>query len=902
MDAVKSGQIQVTPDLIDQAKAQYPDLQNIPNEELHKKTEDLKNSDATESKEPVKPAADQLAGDARQKDFVSLKAGASFGGGRQGRRFPDLPLFGHDFFQNTDPAGTSPNTPALPEYMLSPGDEIQVYTWGRESNNETIVVDNEGMFNYPPLSPIRIAGLRFSEAQKLITSEIEKIQGVTASVGLGRLKSIRIMVLGEAVRPGSYTLPAGITVTSALFRSGGVSDIGSLRNIEVRRADHLIAALDLYDMLLKGSSRNDIQLLPGDVVFIPLASTQVAVSGMVKRPAIYEVKPSTKTLDALELAGGLISDAYKGRVQLDRVQGHKRNIVLDVDMQRKDSPSNVILEDGDILYVDKVLDKVDDAVFLRGNVNRPGRYQYKQGMTVRDLIPTLQDLQPETFFEYSHILRPSTADGRPTILNFSLGDVFKGTQVALEPRDTVIIYNRYDIVERPVVKASGVVRHPGAFPYRDSMVVSDLVIAAGGLGDAYLPEAHLVRLLYGTGTSKDSLYSELIKVNLKDILDNPGSTDNLKLRPFDALTVFPRTEFVYPKSVSIYGAVKSEGTYELAESMGIPELISMAGGLTKNSYMLGIEIARSKVQKDSLRTREVTRMNLKDLLEGKTTFRLQDGDGVYIREIVDAHKVASITLSGEFNFPGRYEFETGEKLSSVIRRAGGFTPNAYLRGTVFIRQSVKAQQLQHTAEAGQRLLEQELQGTRLQQTTDDKQRVVIQSDLARQEQLLGQIKQAPYLGRVVVKLDKNLKFAGTDWDVSLEDGDNVSVGPLLSTVSILGEVYSPTTVVYTSKTNTIGKCLAKAGGVNVYGDYQQYLLYRPGRQQYYSPQTTSWYESYGTGAGPSSQGERHHRAVTKPPPPQESPAGGMGQVDANPLSNRHCRGCCEAVVLTVSTA
>src|SRR5690606_36755726 len=177
-----------------------------------------------------------------------------------------------------------------PEYILSPGDEIQVYTWGRESRNQSVFIDNDGMFQFPPLSPMRVAGMRFAQAQELIINEIQKIQGVTAAVSLGRLRSIRVMVLGEAVRPGSYTLPAGVTVTGALFRSGGVSRIGSLRAIEVRRNGKVAATLDLYEMLLKGASRGDIQLLPGDAIFIPLAGPMVAVSGQVKRPAIYEIK------------------------------------------------------------------------------------------------------------------------------------------------------------------------------------------------------------------------------------------------------------------------------------------------------------------------------------------------------------------------------------------------------------------------------------------------------------------------------------------------------------------------------------------------------------------------------------------------------------------------------------
>src|SRR5690606_37663600 len=239
----------------------------------------------------------------------------------------------------------------------------------------------------------------------------------------------------------------------------------------------------------------------------------------------YELKDDVKALKAVDLAGGLLSNAFKGRLRIDRVQGHKRNIVLDVDMDAATGASNVKLEDGDILYVDKVLDKLDQAVFLRGNVYRPGRYQYTPGMTVHDLIPSLHDLRSETFFEYSHIQRPAPDDGRPMLLNFCLSDVFaKGARVPLEPRDTVVIYNRYQIVERPVVKAGGMVRKPGQYAYSESMTVSDLIILAGGLGDAHLPEAHLLRTLYQA--ESDSMFTQLLKVSLRKVLEDPGSEEN----------------------------------------------------------------------------------------------------------------------------------------------------------------------------------------------------------------------------------------------------------------------------------------------------------------------------------------------------------------------------------------
>jgi polysaccharide export outer membrane protein len=861
--AVRSGTT-VTPAMIEAAKRQFPGLQGLSNEQIRQLLEgertngamsaedsaayDARTEDSSDSKADVKPGtkadtkADPKAGTKESRTSRnqgiddSLSEAAS-------ERFPSwLRRFGHDFFENADVAGLGPNAPPLAEYILSPGDEIQVYTWGRDSRNQSVVISNDGMFHFPPLSPMRLAGLRFAQAQERIISEVQRIHGVTAEVSLGRLRSIRIMVLGEAVRPGSYTMPAGATVTSALFRSRGISDIGSLRNIEVRRGERVAATLDLYDMLLKGSTRGDIQLLPGDAIFIPLASTQVAVHGMVKRPGIYEVKagPGLRALEAVDLAGGLRSNAFKGRIRLDRIQGNKRNIVLDVDMDKVDPKSNVRLVDGDILFVDRVLERLDDAVSLEGNVLRPGRYQYKPGMTVRDLLPGLKDLKPETFFEYAHIMRPAPDDERPTMLSFSLADVFaKGARVPLQPRDVVRIYSRYDVVERPTVTVTGTVRAPGTHSYSEAMTVSDLVLLGGGLKDAHLAEAHVLRRL--KAEDSDSMYTELIRVNLGKVLESSASEENIRLKPFDVLNVLPRENFVLRRSVNIYGAVRNEGNFELSEGLGIPELINLAGGLMKSSYTLNVEVARKTVVGDSIMIRTILKQSLKDILEGRATFALQDGDGVYIREVINSREYASIMLGGEFNFPGRYEFSPGEKLSSVIRRAGGFSPEAYLRGAVFLRHSVREQQLRHAEEVGRRL-EGQLQG-RLQQTTQEAERAGILLAMDRRKQLLEEIARAPYLGRVVVNVDRRLKFAGTDWDLELENGDSLYVGPRVSTVSVLGEVSSPTTLIHTRKTDQVGEVLAKAGGVNTYGDYEETFYIAPDGA-ISTPRTAPWYSSF----------------------------------------------------------
>jgi len=424
---------------------------------------------------------------------------------------------------------------------------------------------------------------------------------------------------------------------------------------------------------------------------------------------------------------------------------------------------------------------------------------------------------------------------------FSLAEVLdKKSEVPLQPRDTIIIYSRFDMMDQPVVKAAGKVRKPDTYPFVDQMRVSDLIIAAGGLTvEAYLPEAHLTRLLR-VGES-DSLHSTLLKVNLAGIVDNPADENNLELKPYDELVVFPHSNFILPKKVSVYGAVKQEGDYELTGNMSVRDLVNQAQGLTRNSYKVSVEVVRRKIVGDSNVVREVHQVPFEDAMSGKLSFVLQDGDGIYVREVVNSRERASASVAGEFNFPGRYEFAVGEKLSNLIKRAGGFSPEAYLRGMVFIRKSVKAQQLRHIEDLNRRL-ESQLEIMR-QRTVDVNEQVTIKAAIENRKNVLNDIRNAPYLGRVVVEIDRELQFAGTDWDITLENGDSLWIGQKPNTVSIMGEVYSPTTLIFTSQSNTVGECLEKAGGVSEYGDYNNTYYVAPDGT-IATPNTTPWYSSY----------------------------------------------------------
>jgi protein involved in polysaccharide export with SLBB domain len=392
------------------------------------------------------------------------------------------------------------------------------------------------------------------------------------------------------------------------------------------------------------------------------------------------------------------------------------------------------------------------------------------------------------------------------------------------PRDTVIVYSRIDIMDQPEVKITGTVRKPGRYPFVDEMKISDLIIAGGGLTeDAYLPEAHLIRAL--KPEESDSLFSTLIKIDLSHLIENPGDTNNVELRASDSLIVFPRENFILPKFVTVSGAVKAPGKFQLTENMGLPELISQAEGLTRTTYTLNVEVVRKSIRNDSAMDRHIYQLSLKDIMAGRSAFALQDGDAVYIRDVVDRQGRIVVSVAGELNFPGKYEVAKNERLSNVIRRAGGFTDAAYLRGTVFIRKSVKERQLRALDEIS-RKLSTETENL-LAQTTNEKDRATIQAAISQRKSLLDDARNAPFLGRLVIRPDRELSFAESDEDIILEDGDSLFLPSTPSTVSILGEVFSPTNVVVGERHSTVSKCLSSAGGVNEYGDENNIYYIRP---------------------------------------------------------------------------
>ncbi len=528
-----------------------------------------------------------------------------------------LKPFGYDLF-NEVPSTFSPVTDlAVPaDYLMGPGDELKVQLFGSQNRSLQLVVSREGTVSFPELGPIRVSGLRFSAAKSTIESRVsQQMIGVRASVSMGDLRSIRVFVLGEVLQPGSYTVGGLATMTTALFSSGGVKPIGSLRDIQLKRQGTVVRRLDLYDLLIRGDTADDAQLQPGDVIFIPPVGSTVSIDGEVKRPAIYELRGETTAAALLQMAGGLANEADPTRSSLARVDEQYRRVVLDIDFASAVGRAQ-LLRNGDALRVARLRPQLDSGVVLEGFVHRPGPVAWRAGLRLTDVIGSIDELKPNADARYILIRRESGADRRVEALSAdlvaALGERGGAADLALLPRDQITVFDlapgRERIIKplldelrlqsglaRPteVVRVEGRVKVPGEYPLEVGMTVSDLLRAGGNLdAAAFGGKAELARYeVNGDGARQ----TELIEVNLNAVLRGDSNAD-LALRPFDYLLIKETTDWTDQEAVTLVGEVRFPGTYPIRRGETLHDLLQRAGGLTPRAFLSGSIFTRVELR------------------------------------------------------------------------------------------------------------------------------------------------------------------------------------------------------------------------------------------------------------------------------------------------------------------
>ena len=738
------------------------------------------------------------------------------------KAFPgDLPIFGQKIFAAGPASFTPPsNMPVSTDYIIGPDDNIVVQLWGRINEQYTLTVQRDGSIQLPQIGTIQVAGLTYKQLQKLIKREAEAITGVNVNVTMGKLRSITIFVVGSVKKPGAYTVSAFDTILNALIYSGGADTLGSMRNIQLRRRNKIVTTFDLYDLILKGDNSKDMRLEPGDIIFVPKAETVVAIDGDVKVPAVYELKKEKSLLNALKLAGGIKPSAYSEQIQIQRYLENRERIILDMSLDElKIQKRPFELRDGDVVRIFPVVKEDTNAVYLFGNVMRPGKYEYSPEMRITDVIKVTEDLKPETYFLYALIKRYKPPEKLPKLVPFNLGEAIlkhgSKENILLQPRDEIFIFNKWTFEDKPDVTVSGEVRNPGTYPCEKNIRVKDAIYRAGGLTlNASMGPANIFR------TDPKTKEVSMLVIDLAKAMSKEED-NNIILQDKDRLVVHSIREYIPEKKISIYGEVKNPGEYPLAEGMTIRDLVFAGGNLKESAYIYSAEVTRYDTSGGEFFKTEVKKINLKGALKGveEDNIKLRQFDSLFIHTIPKWQAKTKVSISGEVKFLGDYNFTERGTLFELIERAGGYLPTAYLKGAVLTRESAKVTQ-RATLDRLIFEMEQDLASSAAAAASgalSEEDVVAAKAAMASRQMLLNKLKSVETTGRVVIRLTSLDKLKGSKYDIVLEDGDKLYIPSKPGVVHVMGSVYNPTSLIY-EKGNTVKHYLTLVGGPTVNAD------------------------------------------------------------------------------------
>jgi protein involved in polysaccharide export with SLBB domain len=747
------------------------------------------------------------------------------------KRSPGLERFGLDVFRNgTGNLESLPmDLPAGPDYVLGPGDGLSIELWGGVAQRLQRVVDREGKVALPEVGDISVAGRPLGDAQQIVQSALRtQFHNVEADVSLARIRTVRIYVVGDAVRPGAYDISSLSTPLNALYAAGGPTSRGSLRHLRQYRGATLVQEMDVYDLLLHGIHTELARIQSGDTILVPPIGPEVVVEGMVRRPAIYELGGETSLAEILELAGGVLSSGTLRHVDVERVVAHESRTMLRVDLPEGNDQKAVNaaldkfqVQDGDKIKISPILPYADKTVYLDGHVFRPGKYPYREGMKITDILHSYSDLLPEPAANHAEIIRLQAPDNAPIVLAFDLANAIQGKDqdLTLRPFDTIRVFGRYDFQDQPVITVTGEVRFPGDHVTNGTTRLRDAVYMAGGTGpDAELNDAQVFRR-----TSDGAL--KVMSVDLSKALVG-DEANNIVLLPKDRLFIHRSPLRVDPPTVLIQGEVVRPGKYPLGQGMTASELIRLAGGLKRSADLQTADIARY-LASDGSSAGEHRSISIASAMAGNPDAdqRLIDGDVLTIRQVAGWSDMESVvTVRGEVAHPGSYGIQEGERLSSVLARAGGFRSEAYPYGAVLERVQVRELEEKNRVDLI-RHVQYEGASLKLIPETDDDQKMAKQASLMQWQTTLDKLQNTPPSGRLVIHITKDQRWVNSPADLELRKGDILTIPKTANFVMVDGSVYNPTAVTFRPG-KTAAWYLRQAGGPNNIAEKKSIFLIR----------------------------------------------------------------------------
>ena len=618
-------------------------------------------------------------------------------------------VFGRNIF-NTRNLTFEPsvNLATPTNYRLGPGDEVIIDIWGASQNTIRQQISPEGTINIQKIGPVNLSGMTVSAANDYLKNALNKIyNGLNNTTDptsdirltLGNIRTIQINVMGEVVQPGTYALSSFSTVFHALYRAGGVSDIGSLRNVQLVRNGKNIATIDVYEFIMKGNTQDDIRLQEGDVVIVPAYDVLVKISGKVKRPMRFEMKKDENLATLIKYAGGFEADAYTRSLRVVRQNGeeYEVNTVKDIDY------SIYKMRNGDVVTAEAILNRFTNKLEIRGAVYRPGIYQLSGKLnTIRELVHEAQGLTGDAFLNRAVLYR-QREDLTSEVVQIDIKSIMDGTSpnLALMKNDILYIPSIHDLEDRGNVTVHGEVAHPDSYPYADNMTLEDLIIQAGGLKEA----ASTVRIDISRriknprSTADNDTIGQMYTFSLKDgfVIDGqPGFI----LEPYDQVYVRRSPGYQAQQNVAIEGEILFGGNYAMtSREERLSDLVNKAGGPTNYAYLRGAKLTRVANASEKKRMGDVIRLMSRQLGEA-----MIDSLGIRVEDTftvgIDLEKALSnpksnadlvlregdvisipnnnntVTINGAVMVPNTVSYMQGKDVDYYLNQAGGYSENA----------------------------------------------------------------------------------------------------------------------------------------------------------------------------------------------------------------------------------
>jgi protein involved in polysaccharide export with SLBB domain len=613
--------------------------------------------------------------------------------------------------------------PVSADYVVGPGDTLIINIWGSVQESFPVEVDREGKIMLPKSGPLYIWGKKLKETEEIITQKLnEYYTNFNVGVSMGKLRNIRVFIMGEVKKPGAYTISSQSNIFQALYQAGGPTKLGSMRRIKIVTPDDKSREVDLYEFLLKGEPGDNSIVQSGDTIFVPSIGDVVAIAGDVKRPGIYETKSEIPLTDLIDFAGGITPTANLQHVQVERIKDNERRVIMDLEL-KNNNLKDINLSNGDMVVISPIVRLKHDFVTVLGNVENPGDYGLKTDMSVKSLIDMAKGIMPGTYLYRAEIARVTKDRSR-----------------------------------------------------------------------------------------------EIIPINL-DKMVLGASDENIALKEWDILLVYSEAEASAPSFVEIDGSVNKPGKYELTPNMKVSDLIFRAGGITSGDFIRGAELFHIiPGEQPVIREIGIKRIWGSNVLIDKDII-LYPGDTLFVKREPKLTEKKMITIKGEVRFPGIYPIIKDERLSDLINRAGGYTNDAFLPGAIFTRKSIKEVQekmRQRFLEKEQRNVMEEQQAILMRAGGTASADAIAQSVKTRMD-MIEVISQADIEGRMVISLLPLEQLKHTKYDISLEDGDTLTIPESPSAITVIGSVNNPTSVPF-----EIGKgidyYIQRTGGLTKHAD------------------------------------------------------------------------------------